>query len=195
MARAYVPRDSEFYLFEANSTHYENLQSIGYSVFNVVLGSNEGTAEFYASGSTGDSLFRENTPFYDSVTARTVDVVTLDHVVEHEGLPLPDFVKIDTQGSEVEILQGGHDSLRQTQLLLLEMPIVRYNSGAPGFDAYIDVARDLGFVPFRLIESHMGNGLLLQVDILFISMGALETLYGSDAVSWATRLSGFSTDE
>src|SRR5262249_52900001 len=41
----------------------------------------------------------------------TVDVLTLDYVIQEFRLPIPQVIKMDTQGSELGILQGARATL------------------------------------------------------------------------------------
>jgi FkbM family methyltransferase len=184
----HLPSTVEFVLFEANPTHAEALRATGRRVVTAVLSDNVAETEFFASGGTGDSLFRENTKNYDDVAATCVTTTTLDRVCAELRLPSPDLVKIDTQGSELAILAGGDTVLADTKLLYLEMPIMRYNVGAPSFDDYLRAVSDMGFIPVGQFESHVGNGALLQVDILFMRHATFETVFGSDNLEHALRL-------
>jgi len=55
----------------------------------------------------------------------------LDSVVQEMDLPLPDLIKLDVQGSEMDILQGGQNTLAHARHLIVEMQHERYNEGAP----------------------------------------------------------------
>ena len=49
-----------------------------------------------------------------------VDVVELDKFVEINGLPKPEFIKLDTQGSELKILEGAKKNFVLYEMLSLE---------------------------------------------------------------------------
>lgn len=53
------------------------------------------------------------------VGSRVVPSLTLDTLVNHYGMP--DFVKIDTEGSEVEIVRGGMKTLAEVEHLIIEV--------------------------------------------------------------------------
>lgn len=55
----------------------------------------------------------------------------LDSVVKDRGFPLPDLVKIDVQGSERDVIQGGMETLGHATHLIVEMQHMEYNEGAP----------------------------------------------------------------
>lgn len=55
----------------------------------------------------------------------------IDTVVNEKNFPLPDLIKIDVQGAEFDILLGLGDILDHARYLILELPNVEYNIGAP----------------------------------------------------------------
>lgn len=54
----------------------------------------------------------------------------LDTVVERMGLPLPDLIKIDVQGAEMDILRGAPNTLAHATELIVELQNTQYNEGA-----------------------------------------------------------------
>ena len=80
-----------------------------------------------------------------------------------------DLIKIDTQGSEIDILKGGIETMKKASFIILEMPFLgEYNKGAPDFYDHIIFMKKHGFVPYDLPEQHRANGILIQIDIIFI---------------------------
>ena len=57
--------------------------------------------------------------------------MTLDTIVNQKGFPLPDLVKIDVQGSEKDIIQGGQTTMSKAKHMIVEMQHTNYNDGAP----------------------------------------------------------------
>jgi FkbM family methyltransferase len=183
--RAAVGGDTEFILFEANPNLVPDLDASGFRYYVAALSSpDRGHVDFHRRGiaGTGDSYYRETTSCYDDTEIVRLPATTLDNLMTNLDLPFPDFIKLDTQGSELDILAGGEAALARASLVLVECPIIRYNAGAPSLQDYLDFFRRRHFIPVRLVETHYGEGTLLQVDIMFASEAAKSQLSGPNSV-------------
>jgi len=163
---------SHFFLFEANEEHENILRSLGSKVFIGLLGNENTEKEFYAARgiNTGDSIFREQTQYYreENINIRKLSMRTLDSIVIENNLPKPDFVKIDTQGAELLILEGGYATISNAEFILLETKILEYNLGAPLIVETIKYMDAIGYRIFDILEFHyLPSGELNEIDILF----------------------------
>ena len=79
----------------------------------------------------GSSYYREVGNYFPPDRFVTLTTNTLDTVVEQYGFPPPDLVKIDVQGSEIDILKGAVKTLRNAKDLIVELQHECYNEGAP----------------------------------------------------------------
>jgi FkbM family methyltransferase len=168
----------ELYLFEANPIHASDLTATGFKYHLGAL-SRPGVKEavFYSleddSGSTGASFYKERTPQYTAAPQRVLGVKTLSEVVAELALPRPDFIKLDTQGSELDVIAGGEELIRGASYVLVEVPFIEYNRGAPRAAAYLEALAALGFRPVALVEQHHYQGVLIQADLLFAAHSRL----------------------
>lgn len=161
-------------LIEPNPFCAEALAKLGVETHGVAASDTAGRAELFLTKewlqSTGSSLYRENTHFFrdDVVVKRTVDKVRLDDLFKGRTF---DFVKIDTQGSELDVLRGGERVLRAADFVLLEVSMVEYNIGGARAEALFAELDRLGFHPVEVVDFHrlsgVQNGALLQMDFLF----------------------------
>jgi FkbM family methyltransferase len=158
---------ADFYLFEANPEHESELAEKGFPYHIGLLSSNAAEVKFYTRGGTGDSVYRENSRFYDDEGFEMRQTDRLEDVARRRNLPLPNFMKVDTQGAEIDILKGTGSYLSKVNFILLECPIIAYNVGAPKMHDYIEYMDQIGFLPHLLIEVHEIEKILVQVDILF----------------------------
>ena len=145
---------------------HPELQSLGVPVYRELLSSTVKDVPWYSNLSTGDSMFQERTHHYSQIVPSMRRTTTLDQLFPTHRF---EFVKIDCQGAELDILAGGQTLLQTTEVLLLECPFAgQYNIGAPSFADYIRTLDALGFAPLDLPELHRANGILCQIDILFL---------------------------
>jgi FkbM family methyltransferase len=180
--------EPQFFLFEPNSKHESHLQATGYPSFCVLLAESERWIDFYSIDGTGDSIFRENSKHYEHVAPNRIYSRTLDSVCEEFDLSSPTLIKLDTQGSELAVLRGSSRTLPGVSLLYLECPFLRYNEGVPSLDQNIEYISSIGFLPVGLFEVHISNGVLIQVDILFMSQNLFSRVYGAKSLGAALLL-------
>ena len=175
-----VLRNSYFYLFEGDPQHDQRLQATGLPYYIGIL-SDPGRdfVEYYQGGtSTGNSYYKENTVFYDDAVPVRMLARTLESIVAECAMPVPNFLKIDTQGSELDILRGAESILPGVDLIYLECPIGKYNIGAPNIQEYLEYMAGQNFIPSDLLEIHTADRVLIQVDIMFINIATKDRLYG-----------------
>jgi FkbM family methyltransferase len=164
----YLPQ-SKFYLFEANIKHEVFLKNSGMEFAIGLLGEKNLKAEFYEVGGTGDSRFKEHSEIYSNLQPSNLDVLTLDQVVKERNWPAPDLIKIDTQGSELLILEGAIKTLPQAKALLIETQFQStLNENAPNFIAVIDYLEHYGFLVFDICEIHRSRLGITQIDFFFL---------------------------
>ncbi len=57
------------------------------------------------------------------------------------------MIKIDAQGNELNILKGATQVLK-CSYLILELPTIEYNEGAPQKDVVIEYLKNIGYIIF-----------------------------------------------
>ena len=171
--------EAQFHLFEANVHYLSDLVLTGSNFYINVL-SNEGreSVQFYPGCNTGDSYYKETTTWYDNMQPVTMPCTTLDKLVVDKKLPIPNLLKIDTQGSELDILSASKSLLGKTELFVCELSVIEYNNGAPKFSDYLDFFQSHEYIPVDLVEVHRAEDILLQLDIAFMLRSAKNQYLG-----------------
>lgn len=173
VAASKVWAGAEFLLIEANRACEEHLRATGLPFIIAVLSDSSRDAIFYQRScggpSTGDSLYREKTPWYsdENIVETSVTTTTLDQLLENNG-PF-EFIKIDTQGSELDILSGGKNILGGAKWVLMEVSLEEYNSGAPLSGDAMKFMKDNGFSTSQEVGDiiHPIGRHIIQKDVLF----------------------------
>jgi FkbM family methyltransferase len=100
----------------------------------------------------GNSYYRENNEinpganvfFSDNHRVKKL-MRTLDSMIQEHSIPMPDMMKLDVQGAELDILQGATTALQHCQDIILELQHVEYNLGAPQAAAVMQFLYEQGF--------------------------------------------------
>jgi len=143
------------------------------TVINTIINDYNGDVGWYEKCNTGDSIMKELTHHFSDVIPNTRKCVTLDTLFNNNEVF--EIIKIDVQGAELKVLEGGKKLIQNTEFIILEMPFLcQYNEGTPTFLEHIAKLDSLGFIPYDIVEFHRcgpGNVLLFQIDICFIKKG------------------------
>lgn len=118
---------------------------------------------------TGDSLFIEDTQHYQEYNTikDIVKTETLESLLTKHSLPSIDLLKIDTQGSEILIMKGLGEQLKNVEFIELESSLVEYNKGGCSFYDIIDFLKD-DFELYDIVELHRHHDFYLcQIDVIF----------------------------
>lgn len=94
----------------------------------------------------GNSYYKENNDLVFPESCGKIRLTeTLDNVVERKGFPMPDLIKLDIQGCEMDVLMGCQEVLKSVKQLIIEMQHTDYNKGAPKAKEVISFVESLGF--------------------------------------------------
>lgn len=115
------------------------------------------------------SLYRPDPRFVSTLPAlacavqvgiEQIDVTTLDIWSAAMGVTVVDYIKLDTQGSELDILRGGKNILRTVRALEIEVEFNPIYEGQPLFADIDKFLREQGFVLWRLSNMvHYSRGI------------------------------------
>ena len=105
---------------------------------------------------TGNSYYIENTKHFENDKFQKIKSTTLNKFIRKKNLNF-DFLKLDTQGSELDILKGGSEVLKKVEYIIIECSTSKnsYNKGAPGEKEICDFLSLKGFKYKLLIEEHL----------------------------------------
>lgn len=147
--------DAQYIAFEAMPESAPIFEHYHVPYCIAVLGDEDGKEVTFYQNTThpgGNSYYRENPEinqaadiYFDQSTARQVKVNRLDSIVEQNGIPLPDLIKMDVQGAELDVLKGAAKCLAHARDVILELQKVEYNKGAPLRDEVISYMGIQGF--------------------------------------------------
>ena len=129
----FEPDPKEFLQLQQRASSAEGRDTF----FNTALHSRKGPITLYLARDRGlSSIFKPNRPFldtfpeadrFDTLDVQEIEADTMDNVLQAHSVRDVDFIKADTQGSELHVLEGGSAALARLER---PQPLPRWN-GSP----------------------------------------------------------------
>lgn len=129
---------AQFYCFEPSVTAYRllvaNKFSANVTVNNFGLGESRSEMPLFIYGDKGsiNSLYKRHVKGAFLKGQETVQIETLDDYCKKEGIDRIDFMKLDVEGHELSVLQGGKGLLAQGRI-----GIIQFEYGGTYIDARV----------------------------------------------------------
>lgn len=143
------------------------------TILNLALGASEGTAHM----TIGDNseMNRVDRRRGDHV----VQMSTVDHVCSDRQITGISYLKIDTEGYDLEVLRGASHMLQNTDFVECEVSLNRYNKYHVLYDDVNGFLEPFGFGVFHLFEQTMEwiakAPILRRANVVFVS----SRIYGN----------------
>jgi FkbM family methyltransferase len=170
LCQNYFP-NSYIFSIEASKECEQYLKQITNQYSICLLSKDDSEYNFYSIKNnpinTGNSIYKELTHHYSEDQLNIIkkkgvkldDLFTLDTEF--------DLIKIDTQGSELDIITGGGVLCSKAKGILLEVSLTQYNENSPLYNQVIEFMDNFGFKAVDILDE-VNNTFLHQQDILFI---------------------------
>lgn len=129
------------------------------------LGDADGELDIGITDALWDSSFA-----YGGASTRKVPVRRLDTLVQQGAIPLPSFIKIDVQGFERRVMEGGKKTIQYADLILLECSFFAFCEDMCTLDVMIAFMAERNFIPYEFVAylRRPLDGAMGQCDILFV---------------------------
>jgi len=131
---------------------------------------------------------RDSVPFYEMETASSVleehvhqsarlthrSMRTVDQIVKECCASPPDFLKLDVQGYELEVLKGAEQTLRSLKVILAEVNFLDIHKGVPLMSQVVAWLDARGWTAYDIcgITRRPLDGALWQADFVFTPCGS-----------------------
>ena len=168
--------DSQIMMIEATQECEPYLKETGGNYLIAVLSDSKKTIPFYktklAETNTGNSVYKELTSAYsdENLIVEERNTYTLDELYDGYTETF-DLIKLDTQGSEIDIMNGGSRLIKNTSVIIVEVSHVEYNEKAPLVDEVREYMESVGFIYNMEIGQTYSNEFngLIQRDLVFVN--------------------------
>ncbi len=154
---------------EGNPHCYRFLKKTNPNCIIALLSDKEKYVDFFLNSenllSSGSSIYVELSRHfgYNNTKCVRLKTKTLDRIFSRV---IFDLIKLDTQGSELDILKGGIHTLKKAKGCIVEVSHKPYNKGAPLSYEIINFMLEQDFLLKETLDT---NGELHQSDYLFIN--------------------------
>jgi FkbM family methyltransferase len=104
------------------------------------------------------------------IPQRVVPVVAIDSLVKRGTIAIPDVVKVDVQGYELEVLRGARCLFGHTAAFILETSLFEFLSGQPLLHDVVSFMAERGYVLYDIPHTSRRpfDGSLAQADLCFV---------------------------
>ena len=178
LAKAIMPQ-AVLHAFEPLSIHFDefyartaNIPDI--NLHKLALGAEASILNMQvASFSDASSLLEIAKITYDTfgiVKSReeAVQVVRLDDYIAQNKMSMPDLIKLDIQGYELEALKGAEKCLKSARYLIIEVSFIEFYTAQPLFHDIINFLSQRNFYLWAMGTNTPLGETLSQTDVLFI---------------------------
>lgn len=102
---------------------------------------------------------------------RIVSIKKISTIIEEKNLSGPDFLKLDVQGYELEVLKGLDNHLQKCELILLEQQFFKFSPKMNLLHESVAWMAEHGFRPYEIVDymRRPYDGAMGQCDILYIN--------------------------
>lgn len=163
--------EASIFMVEANPSCEKDLKLTGIPYEICALHQKRGKKQFFFEKSnpicSGASFNLENTNFYqeDKAAYKILETYPLDDKNFLNGKI--DLIKLDTQGTELNILKGGKQALQDCKYIVIEISLVEYNKNSPQIEETIDYLGSIGFGISDILDRLIISNQTIQMDFLF----------------------------
>ncbi len=153
-------------VLQNNLKHIESVH-----LFNLLLGDTNETVDFFVQ-ETASSVLEEHTE--QNFRKTKAQMKRLDALIQESKIPVPDFLKIDTQGYEYPILLGLGDYLKEVNIILLETNFIDIHKNVHLVSDIVGLMSENKFVMYDITEIHRRplDEAIFQVDFIFVKEDA-----------------------
>jgi FkbM family methyltransferase len=169
--KGYFP-DAKFLCVEAEPSHepaLAELKRTNPALDYVIAAAGPKRGKIFFGGSDHD-VFGGRASLADFPDARHTPMTTVDLEIKERNLPPPFFLKLDTHGFEVPILEGAEKTLAATNILLIEAYNIRLDPNCLLFYELCQLLDHKGFACADILEPkyRQRDHMLWHMDIVFL---------------------------
>lgn len=163
--------DSNYLMFEAQNSKEDKLASLKSTRIDYHIGllgpELNDKSKFYINETVSSALpesAKDNQEFVE------IPMYTVDEVLKRKNISNADFIKLDVQGFELEVLKGATNTLINAEVVLMEVSLIEINKGAPLINDVMSFMNERDFICYDIcsIIRRPLDFALWQTDLIFV---------------------------
>lgn len=153
------PQDSQQQTLADLASQTKNIR-----IIQVLLGRTDRSSVPFLETGSGSSVLLEN-----QETSKTKPMKTIDTLIKSREIAPPNFLKLDVQGYEVEVLEGWRKGFEQCEVIQCEISLLPLIPKAPLLHEVVAYLYNRGFMMFDVTEliRSPSDAAVWQIDALF----------------------------
>lgn len=142
---------------------------------NLYINNSKGTNSTLPPASNGVLIYGNQ---FENTGVEVAKAISLDSWAKQNGIDHIDILKLDVQGTELDVLKGANRLLLNNGIdaLLLEVNFQNCYRNQPGWDALMSYLTNLGYCLFNFYNFYYHEGKLVQSDAIFFRNDILKTI-------------------
>lgn len=143
--------DAEVYLFEPNKSLADKIKHD--HVYNLAVSHTVQPIPFYLCSEANDELSSAHKRcVFEEFETRFMMVpsTTVDHFIKANGITFIDFLKVDVEGSELDVLEGSFEAMSKKRIKFLQ---IEYGGTYPDAGIqFTDIIKFANYVGYKVFE-------------------------------------------
>lgn len=138
--------------------------------FPIALGAEDTTLSLRTYRDLKWSGFMETgVPAKEERTPRIVDVKRIDTLLQNGQIQVPDLVKLDVQGYELEVLKGAESLFGKTEMFILEVSLQNKHKSFPLFADVVDFMKQRDYLVYDFSGFlRQQDSSMIECDVVFV---------------------------
>lgn len=140
-------------------------------LFNFAVGAENSKQELNIFNDLGWSGFMDNdVQAQYKKKSRTVEIRTIDDLIRNKEMEIPDLVKLDVQGFELEVLKGASSLFGKTELFIMEVSLQNKHKSVPLIADVIAFMKERDYFIYDFVGflRQPEDDALVECDICFV---------------------------
>lgn len=172
---SFEPFFESFKILKESTQNYQNIEIIDIALWNKIgeinfhVNRSSGTNSILSTHEQGPNIWGDG--LLDILGTIKINATTIDNFIEDNRISKIDILKLDTQGTECQVIEGAKEAIKKGLIKLIYMEIITMPTyrNQKTLDEILKVLRINNFNLYNMYNySYTDKGELRQIDAIFL---------------------------